>query len=116
MKIIHGNVHDPHSPGIKFFKPKASDTAQSQAIHCSGCDNCDLFKKGSCALRTSFGAKDCPYGRYERRVGPTKRARGYYTWIREEEARLKGVPFLTEPKKKLAIVGIIFSSLILSRI
>ena len=103
MKNIHYHLYDLSGPHI-FYKPKANDKPEAHVISCNNSENCELFKKGQCVLRQTFGCA-CPYGRYQRISGPTRRAKGFYDWCRDMNNTYAGVGTLKSPPKKLAIVG-----------
>lgn len=83
-KLIHGYVHDPNN---SIFKPKANDRALSTAIYCKNSEDCPFLKGGTC-ISLSFTCS-CPYGRKVKQTGPTRRAKGFYSWIKKQEDAFK---------------------------
>lgn len=104
MKPIHFHLYDMSGPHI-FFKPKANDKAKAFTIHCNNSENCEVFKRGQCILKPTFGYTACPYGKYNEYSGPTRRARGFREWCSNLRKQYEGVPYIQEPPKKLATVG-----------
>ena len=104
MKPIHFHIYDPRERQL-FFKSKANDHAKAYIIKCGNSENCDLFKKGQCAWKPTFGFTRCPHGTYQELQGPTKRARSIGEWVRKLREEYKGVPYIKEPVDKIAVVG-----------
>lgn len=104
MKPIHFHLFNPAERQL-FFKPTANDRAKAYIISCSNSENCPLHKQGQCLWKPTFGYSKCPYGKYEERKGPTKRAKKLYEWCRQQKEEFKGVPYLSEPVAKLVVIG-----------
>jgi len=100
-KPIHFHVYDPST---SFFKSSKNDAAKRFVVLCNNSENCELHKKGTCILRSFWGG-GCPYGYCSNEEGYTRRARGFGTWIRKQGEMYKGVPSISSPPKKLAVVG-----------
>jgi hypothetical protein len=100
--IVHANVYDPSRPSL--FGNNKNDKAQCQTIECSNSENCDLFKRGECAIRKGLLGGECPYGKWQTETGYTRRAKRFHGWISERKERCEGVGYLKAPKR-LGIVG-----------
>lgn len=97
---IHHYVHDPTN---SIFKQPANAKASSITVRC--CESsCPLLAAGQCMMIGTLSTK-CPYGKYDRSVGPTKRARSFYSWIRDKKALYDSVGTLKSPPEKMAFVG-----------
>jgi len=102
MTVVHANVYNPCNS--IFFKAKANDRAQCQTIDCTNSE-CPLLARKQCYMRGGLAPNRCPYGTYRCESGPTKRSVKFYTWIREQQEKYKGVPFLDIPPSKMEFVG-----------
>ncbi|HPI81784.1 MAG TPA: hypothetical protein PK122_00925 [Candidatus Paceibacterota bacterium] len=102
LKPVHFHLFKPHN---SIFKSTRKDRAQVQLVMCSRSDECDLFKRGQCSFTSSFGWHACPYGTYRKYEGFTPRARAYSEWIRKEEEKYKGTPYLNSHSDVLAFIG-----------
>jgi len=102
-KRIHFHLFDPSTRSI--FGNNKNDKAEIQVIRCNNSENCDLFKRGQCSMRSSFGSSRCSYGKYSREVGFTKRARKFYDWINKKKEEYAGIPDLNNHSEKIAFVG-----------
>lgn len=100
--VIHANVFDPF--GSVLFKTKATDRAECQTITCTNLE-CPLLAKGQCHIRGGLFGNTCPYGTSRRESGPTKRAAGCSSWVREKREQHKGVRFLQPASNQMAIIG-----------
>lgn len=101
-KLVHAHVYNPAAPGI--FKAKASEPASFHTVSCSASERCSLFAKGQCAARQFLG-NGCVYGQATVQRGPSKRARGFYDWIRARKEESAKVGQLAAPPTRLAAVG-----------
>jgi len=99
--IVHANVYDPSR---SIFKGSNNDKAECQTIDCSNHENCELLKRGECAIRSGLFGGSCPHGKYHKETGYTRRARAFHGWISERKEKYKGVAFLDAPKR-LGSVG-----------
>lgn len=80
MELINVTYFDPAGPAL--FKGAKNDKATATLYYCSNKTNCDLHKIGQCVMaRTGFNHVRCEYGKVERKVGYTKRARAHHKWI-----------------------------------
>jgi hypothetical protein len=100
-KTIHFHLFRPEKA---LFKQSRNERAEVQIISCCNSENCGLFKRGECSFRISFSPSRCPYGRYHRYTGFTRKAQKYSNWCIEQEKRYEGIKFLDRPKI-MAIVG-----------
>jgi len=87
-KIVHARIYRPHS---SLFKANRNDKAECFVISCCNSENCNLYSRGECCFLAPFGWHRCPYGRCNTDTGFTKRARKYYTWIKEKEKNLESM-------------------------
>ena len=97
-ELIHGHVYKVESNVIR--KAKASDKCGVIEIQCSNKNNCELYKKGMCVLRSfsfTYNNNNCPYGEHTERQGYTKKAMKYWDFIEKNEERFKDLPKLKEP-------------------
>lgn len=101
--VIHTHLYDPSAPSL--FKSMANDKAEFTAIHCGNSANCGLFARGECVLRTILFASACPYGHVTKEVGPTKRAKGFRSWIDKRPLYKGATRDLSSPVNKVCIVG-----------
>lgn len=102
MELIHGHVYDPKE---SLFRSSKNDRAASYKIQCKTPSGCALFKRGECALVSSFGGT-CPYGKVSRRTGYTPRARGFHAWIRKEREFIgEALGKLKRPTRRMAKVN-----------
>lgn len=101
MKPISCSIFDPNN---SFFKQKANAKAECEIIYCEQ-TKCPLRDVGTCMLKPQIGWSKCPYGKVNVEHGFTRKARNYYTWIRERKEKYANVPCLKSPVKKLAFIG-----------
>lgn len=93
---------------VRIFEPAFKTVkARCECIYCQNTENCSLYKQKRCIHDWGYVANiECPYGKYSQTEGYTKRARSYYSWIRNKKDAhkdsLNAVEFYT---KKLAIIG-----------
>lgn len=99
--IIHKNIFDPTNA---FFKQPANTKAECQTIYCTNTD-CPLLANKQCQIVASMFEPTCPYGSLRVERGPTKRARSFRSWIKEQKEKYKDVPYLNRSDKKLAFIG-----------
>lgn len=102
LKVVHANVWSSHDA---IFKSSRKDHAEVQTILCGRLEDCELFKKGQCTYRASFGWHACPYGHFRKYEGPTPRARAYSKWIEEQKKKYEGVPYLKDHTDMIAFIG-----------
>lgn len=99
-KVVHFNSYRPEN---SLFKQRSDARAEVQTIVCSNSGQCQRLTRKECSCRKP-SAYFCPYGRFSREVGPTRRAKAYHPWCNNQEKTYKGVLFLETPRV-LAIVG-----------
>lgn len=87
-QVISAHIFEPHTA---LFKENRKDASYCRTVHCENSANCDLYKRGECALIRVLGGVSCPYGNLSRETGPTPRARAYLTWISERKTKHKDV-------------------------
>lgn len=98
-KLINVRVFEPAFKNIK---------ARCEYTYCKNSENCNLYKQGKCVHDYTFiiGCIKCPYGKFSRVEGYTKKARSYSSWIKNKKDvhkdLLNAVEFNT---KKLAKIG-----------
>jgi len=100
-KLIHCNIFEPCN---SLFKSAQNNAAEVQTISCSNSNNCGFFKREECLLCGVFSKRHCLYGQLHRDVGFTRKALKYYSWIKTQKERYKGIPFLKEPSR-ISVVG-----------
>lgn len=88
-QIIWFGYFDPHN---SIFKTKQQDRASYSIILCSNFKSCNAYKVGQCTLKTYCAY--CPYGKLKRKIGPTKRAKSSYAFIREAKEKYEKMPFV----------------------
>lgn len=98
---IHFHIYNPAD---SIFKTKKTDHAEYQAVECS-LETCPLREKGQCAAIAVIFAKHCPYGKYSRVLGPTRKSKQFYPWIIAQKEAFKGVPYLKNAVTKMAFIG-----------
>lgn len=98
FKVIYSYVYTPSSGAKQTERPKRT------TIHCSKSDQCELYKNGQCLL-ISFLSGSCPYGKYTRVEGPTRRAKSFSTWCKDEKERYGEIHGLKSASKGLFRVG-----------
>lgn len=101
-KVIHANVYDPS--GFNLFKPEANARAKCSTIVCVNLE-CPLLARGQCWMRGGLFGNKCPYGQSRTDTGPTKRAAGLSSWVRDAKEKTKGVPWLDAPPKRMEFIG-----------
>lgn len=101
-RLIHCNIFRPHRA---IFKQGQNCRAEVQTISCCNYDDCGLLNRKECSFRISFGSSRCPYGKYSRYEGFTRRAHKYHSWISEQEKKYEGIENLNHPSDMMAIVG-----------
>jgi hypothetical protein len=99
--IVSCCIRDPSK--AVFFKTK-NDHAECKRIDCS-LHECPLREKGQCAKIAVLGVGACPYGHIFFEKGPTKKARGFVSWIEKRKEEYKGIPTLKYPANKIAFIG-----------
>lgn len=102
QKPVHFHIFTPHNA---LFKSSRKDRAEVHLITCTRSGDCELFKKGQCTYKSSFSWHACPYGSYRKYTGFTSKARGYSSWIEEQEKKYEGVPYLKDHTDILAFIG-----------
>lgn len=102
-KLVHAHVFDPTRPSL-FVKRKASDHAEYHTVTCSASDRCELFARRQCVARQFMGS-GCLYGNAQREVGPTQRAKTFYTWLSERRRLAEHVGHLDAPPRRLARIA-----------
>ena len=100
-ELIDYRLYDPS--GFNLFGKK-SDKAVFTTVHCSNSKNCELYKRGKCALWHGVFHVGCEYGNLYKETGYTTRAKKSYQWINTRRERVKGISQLASPKK-IATVG-----------
>lgn len=100
-KKIHYHMFNPVRHNI--FGNKKSDKATAYYIMCCNSENCNLYKKETCALRTMLGL--CPYGKKYYEEGYTQRAKNFYTWIDNKNKKNKEIKCLSSPSIIMDKVG-----------
>ena len=103
MKVIHAHVFDPTRPSL-FVKYKASDHAEYHTVTCAASERCELFAHKQCVARRFMGS-GCPHGNAQREVGPTQRAKTFYTWLSERRRLAEPVGCLAVPPIRLARIA-----------
>ena len=86
-EVISVNVTDPAGSIFKDFR---NDKSECIVIKCSNKDNCDLYARGECVVKTFLGG-GCPYGKKSTEVGFTRKARGYSKWRTDKEKQFEGI-------------------------
>ena len=80
-ELIDGTVYDPAN---SIFKTSKNEKAVSTEYYCNRKDKCEAYKNGMCTLPTgqwSLYGGYCPFGKRERREGPTQKAKSYITFV-----------------------------------
>lgn len=103
MKTVHVHVWNPAD--THFFKFHANDPATCETITCSIDGDCPLARAGTCAKVPVLFSGECPYGRYIKEKGPTKRASSVHQWVKDRMDRNADVPYLKSPVHKMAFIG-----------
>lgn len=95
--------------GVSLVRPlKKSEQPELRYLHCKleGREmRCQVYQRGQCAS-SQLQEPNCIYGYWTRKKGPTRRARGYSSWLedaKEEAERGPGMP--DYPSIRLAVVG-----------
>lgn len=101
-KIVHKNIFKPHN---SIFKSGAKERAEVQTVSCCNSANCGLLERGECSFVAPLSCVRCPYGRYNRYTGFTRRASKYSQWIKEQEDKFNGVQTLSWHSQRMAVVG-----------
>jgi hypothetical protein len=100
-KVVSRRVFDPVR---SFFKQPANSRAECSTIRCQ-LDKCPLRDVGSCTYSPILGWDACPYGKFSKENGPTKRARSVHKWVADKKAEFPDAPRLGSPPRKLAFIG-----------
>ncbi len=87
-KVVTAHIFQPHN---SLFKEAKNTKSECQAIRCCNSENCGLYSRGRCSWMTPIGYHKCPYGKYNKEIGPTKRAKTYLKWIKERQTRYEGL-------------------------
>lgn len=102
-KVIYSYVFSPHDA---IFKSSRNDKAEHTTVTCSNSENCGLYKRGECCWVTSFDWQSCPYGKFKKDTGYTKKAMAYRGWLDERKNRHNDITVkLTGHKRVMAQVG-----------
>ena len=59
----------------------SSTPVEKDEIYCCNCENCSLYKKGTCYLVRTLGNPECPYGEVITTKGYTKRSSKYNDYM-----------------------------------
>jgi len=100
--IIHFHIFEPHK---SIFKNLKNDKAEYSYIDCSNQKNCGLYQRGECSCLAILGWHKCPYGKYSKETGPTKRSRSYGKWIEEAKQKYKEIGHLKSHSNVIAKIG-----------
>lgn len=100
-RAVHHSVYDPAN---SLFKSNRNDKAESETVFCK-LEHCPFREKGQCLWIGILSFVQCPYGRFESKKGPTKRAQSCRKWISNEKEMYSDVPVLSYPTRKLAFIG-----------
>lgn len=99
--IIHTHLYDPTNSLFGDKKGKAF----INHTHCSNHKSCGLYERGQCCTLGAFPDR-CPYGKKTGSTGFTRRARKFYSWVRENKEKYQDtIGKLRVSKKKMALVG-----------
>lgn len=103
MKPIKAWVFDPVN---SIFKQKASEKARGHIIYCKYPERCELYARGQCIAVSSY----CPYSKKEVKIGPTKRAKGYFDWLHQFREEYKDVinTKLISPEKMQYFIDLVY--------
>ena len=102
-EIIYAYVRDPNS---SVFKSSAKDKESCDTIECNNFKNCGLYLRGECSFLSAFGWQKCPYGKFHKEEGYTKKAAAYSKWINDRKEKYKDITYkLSSHKNVMAIVG-----------
>lgn len=101
-KVVHFHIFKPHDA---LFKQSRNDRAEVQTVLCCNSENCGLFRRGECSFVAAIGCHKCPYGKYNKYEGFTRKASKYSAWIKEQEERYAGVSCLKSHSTVMALVG-----------
>lgn len=93
------------NPALSLFKGSGNDRAACITFSCNNSQNCDLYKRGECAMRFGLSGANCPYGKRNREVGPTKRSKSFSEWITKRRGSFKDVLNKLSSPKILGCVG-----------
>lgn len=102
-QLIHAHIFDPNRPSL-FVKPRKSDPAEYYTVVCSESARCELFAQKTCAARNPLGG-GCPFGSAHREIGPTRRAKNFYSWLSEHKEKANKIGYLDMPPERMARVA-----------
>lgn len=99
-KIIHFDIFKPHNA---LFKAHRNNKAKSTVIRCNNDNNCGFHKRGECLIQYTTGLFNfhgrCLYGNRQVYAGFSPRSSKYYSWMKDQEKRYDGIPFLNKPTR-----------------
>lgn len=101
-RIIHAHIFKPHNA---MFKEGRKERAEAQIVSCCNEGNCDLLNRGECSIVAVLGSHRCPYGKYNKYSGFTRKASKYSQWIREQEEKYEGIGCLKSHSHVMGFVG-----------
>jgi hypothetical protein len=97
MNLIDYRLYDP----TKALLGKKSDKAYIRKLYCSLPD-CKIRKNNGCIM---WNNRNCPYGNITYEEGYTRRAKKYYTWIKDKQDSVKEIKDHLSDYDKIGIVG-----------
>jgi hypothetical protein len=101
-KPIHFHIFNPDNA---LFKEGRNEKAEVSLVTCCNFDNCDLYKRRECSYCATFSWHRCAYGKRSRYEGYSKRAKRFFSWIKEQKELYANVGNLSAASNVMAFVG-----------
>lgn len=79
-------------PNTSIFKTTQNSKATYSVAFCNNFENCSAYKRGLCALRNYN--RYCPYGKIKKVMGPTRKAKSSFSFIRNAREKYEKEPHI----------------------
>jgi hypothetical protein len=94
-----------YDPTNSFFKGKANDRAEYTVYLCNNKEDCQAYARGKCVMLGGLYGERCPYGQKRKETGPTKRAKGLYSFLSSAKERYGDVSYKLKGLRFPARIG-----------